>query len=147
MNHRGLALYLMSLYFVVILDRVHLRHIAATWGNVKDDHGERRSTSCPRKWYLQALHVLSFSRHVQLRSCAEADSVAHHQARLAQHAARTLALPVGRGALTLSTVHLLPTEPLTAHKFCLNGAGPRLTLLLHVVLVSCVRGTVGAGGG
>jgi hypothetical protein len=66
--------------------------------------------------------VLSFSRHVQLRSCAEADAAAHYQAKLAMHAARTLALPVGRGALTLNTVNLLPTEPLCAHKIVLHGA-------------------------
>jgi hypothetical protein len=71
---------------------------------------------------VQALQVLNFSRHVQLRSVAEADAAAACQAALAAHAARTLALAVGRGALTLSTVSLLPTEPLTAHKFVLHGA-------------------------
>ena len=71
---------------------------------------------------LQALQVLCFSRHVQLRNVAEADAAAHHQSTLTLHASRTLALPVGRGALTLSTADLLPTEPLTAHKFCLHGA-------------------------
>lgn len=77
--------------------------------------------------------MLSFSKHVQLRSCSEADAAAHYQAKLAMHATRTLALPVGRGALTLNTVNLLPTEPLCAHKFVLHGA-----LGLRVLAQICV---------
>ena len=86
----------------------------------------RCAGSCPS---VQALHLLSFCRHVHLPDVAEADSAAAHQAKLAQYAPRTLAQPVGRGALTLNTMHLLPTEPLTAHKFCLHGARAAVPLL------------------
>lgn len=71
---------------------------------------------------LQALNMLSFSRHVQLASVATPDASAALQAKLALHAARSLALPMGRGALTLSTVYLLPTEPMQAYKIVLDGA-------------------------
>lgn len=70
---------------------------------------------------LQALRVLSFSRHVQLPSGSTGDAETQAQVKLAFHAARTLALPLGRGALTLNTVNLLPTEPLHAHPIVLDG--------------------------
>lgn len=75
---------------------------------------------------LQALNMLSFSRHVQLASVATPDATAALQSKLALHAARSLALPMGRGALTLSTVYLLPTEPLKAYKIVLDGVIPEL---------------------
>lgn len=74
---------------------------------------------------VQALQVLSFSRHVPLRSSADPDAGAHYQSKLAKQAARTLALPVGRGALTLSTISLLPTEFLSAHRLVLHGVNTR----------------------
>jgi hypothetical protein len=66
--------------------------------------------------------VLSFSRHVQLATATGPDATSALQSKLALHAARTLALPIGRGALTLSTVNLLPTEPMQAYKIILDGA-------------------------
>lgn len=89
---------------------------------------------------VQALQVLSFSRHVQLRSSTDPDPAVSYQAKLALHAARTLALPVGRGALTLSTVNLLPTEPLTAHEIVLHGARRRVRTR-NVGSVSCGAAT------
>jgi hypothetical protein len=65
--------------------------------------------------------MLSFSRHAQLGSVPTPDASTAVQAKLALHAARSLALPMGRGALTLSTVYLLPTEPLQAYKIVLDG--------------------------
>ena len=71
--------------------------------------------------YPQALRVLSFSRHVQLPSVSTGDADAQAQVKLAFHATRTLSLPIGRGALTLNTVNLLPTEPLVSHPLVLDG--------------------------
>lgn len=58
------------------------------------------------------------------------------QARLALCAARTLALPIGRGALTLCSADLLPTEPLPVSEIVLNGAHARFcaALCCHALL-------------
>jgi hypothetical protein len=89
---------------------------------------------------LQALNMLSFSRHAQLASVVTPDASAALQAKLALHAARTLALPMGRGALTLSTVYLLPTEPLQAYNIVLDGVSPHDYLSwIVVVLFGYVR--------
>lgn len=47
------------------------------------------------------------------------------QMRLWHLAARTTALPVGRGALTLGTSHLLLTEPVPIPKLVLSGRVPQ----------------------
>jgi hypothetical protein len=47
------------------------------------------------------------------------------QVRLWHLAARTTALPMGRGALTLGTSHLLLTEPVPIPKLVLSGRVPQ----------------------
>ncbi|KAK9819157.1 hypothetical protein WJX81_007920 [Elliptochloris bilobata] len=49
---------------------------------------------------------------------------AAQQARLMALATRTMALPLGRGALTLGTLRPLPTEPLPVPALCLAGRLP-----------------------
>ena len=44
---------------------------------------------------------------------------------------RTMALPVGRGAISFQTANPLPTEPITIPRLCLSGkAPPRGNLLM-----------------
>ncbi|KAL6755304.1 hypothetical protein V8C86DRAFT_3027443 [Haematococcus lacustris] len=49
---------------------------------------------------------------------------AKQQQQLMSAALRTMALAVGRGALTLGTAHPLPTEPLVIPPLCLSGTDP-----------------------
>ena len=70
---------------------------------------------------LEARRLLSFTRLVILHPVTDPEPGPQLQAKLQLHASRTLALAVGRGALTLGTLHLLPTEPLLLPKPVLNG--------------------------
>ena len=49
---------------------------------------------------------------------------AAHQTRLTTLAVRTMSLPVGRGAFTLGTLRLLPTDPFTIPPLCMAGRLP-----------------------
>ncbi|GAB4821235.1 hypothetical protein N2152v2_008281 [Parachlorella kessleri] len=54
----------------------------------------------------------------------DAEGAQMQQVKLTTLAVRTMALPLGRGALTLSTLHPLPTEPLHIPVLCMAGRLP-----------------------
>ncbi len=52
------------------------------------------------------------------------DFVEEQERSLQSLCIRTMALPVGRGAMTFQTASPLPTEPITIPRLCLSGKAP-----------------------
>ncbi|KAK9828929.1 hypothetical protein WJX72_002853 [[Myrmecia] bisecta] len=73
------------------------------------------------------------------------EMVAQQQQRLMGLAVRTMALPVGRGALTLGTLRPLPTEPLAIPPLCLSGRLPEQHNAIVNLDLSSASPAAGAG--
>ena len=52
------------------------------------------------------------------------DFVEEQERSLQSLCIRTMALPVGRGAISFQTANPLPTEPITIPRLCLSGKAP-----------------------
>ena len=52
------------------------------------------------------------------------DFVEEQERSLQSLCIRTMALPIGRGAISFQTANPLPTEPITIPRLCLSGKAP-----------------------
>ena len=59
-----------------------------------------------------------------LCTCSDHEFIEEQQRHLYATCIRTMALPVGRGMVTLSTYHPVATETLPIPKLCLTGRAP-----------------------
>ncbi|KAK9834947.1 hypothetical protein WJX84_010452 [Apatococcus fuscideae] len=106
-----------------------------SWKEEQDSTLEGLTSGTPRLRFsrdqrlLQVYKLLASNAPTTLKTSSapevsDPEMVAHQQAQLLSLASRTMALPLGRGALTLGTFHPLPTEPLAMPPLVLAGRVP-----------------------